>query len=676
MPLRHRLQSMLHDQRALIGTVVVLAVIILMVAWIATSESRNDSYSLLVRQGKAFTNALAEAAQNAMSAEAYYDRFVQKRYSDLVTTVLNMDFRKLTVDTLADFAQDHDLRTVFIFKADSSLLIGASFRGDAATPPRFVQREAEALLAQPENRFTQLLDHDVKTDETTQYYLEIANTLDYVVVVSADAGYYSEAIRQTGIGFLAQRMAQEPGVEYVIYQSTQGIIFSSREVGKLLAIESDSFLHEALQADSTCSRVYNFQEKTVLEIVKPFSNAQYPSGLFRVGVSLDKYYDVSRGYDVQIIILSAVLFVLTALSVLYIGSRRKRREITQQYSDIKSLTDRILEQMRVGIAVIGENGIIQAANEALGRALGISNSTGKRWDDLMPIAELSLAGLAPAAGHQEKEMSFPVGAETKTLLVASSRVRSEDSNSSAVVVIVYDVTKLRHFEREAVRRERLSEMGNLAAGVAHEIRNPLNTISIAAQRLASEFAPKENSAEYLEFTERIKQETRRLNEIITRFLALAKEEKKKRPPVDLAAEIAEFKSFIAAEAAKLRIEISVEATEGLFVEVDQNEFRQVVLNLYNNTKEALAEKPGRIFVRGYRDGTRVVIKFDDSGPGVPAHVRSQLFTPYFTTKEAGTGLGLPTIYRIISGLGGEIALGESILGGACFVISLPIVPHT
>lgn len=666
---------MLHDQRALIVTVIVLAVIILLVGWIATSVSREDSYSLLVRQGKAFTNALAEAAQNAMSAEAYYDRFVQKRYSDLVTSLLNMDFRKLTVDTLADFAQDHDLRTVFIFKADSSLLIGASFRGDAVTPPRFVQREAEALLAQPENRFTQLLDHDVKTDETTQYYLEIANTLDYVIAVSADAGYYSEAIRQTGIGFLAQRMAQEPGVEYVIYQSPQGIIFSSREVGKLLAIESDSFLRAALQSDSTCSRVYDFQDKTVLEIVKPFSNSQYPSGLFRVGVSLDKYYDVSRGYDLQIVILSAVLFILTTLAVLYIGSRRKRREITQQYSDIKSLTDRILEQMRVGIAVISEGGFIQAANAALERALGVSGLTGRRWDEVVTIPEMSLQSFSQTAGHQEKELSYPTGAEVKTLLVASSSVHYEDSESNAVVVIVYDVTKLRHFEREAVRRERLSEMGNLAAGVAHEIRNPLNTISIAAQRLASEFAPKENAREYLEFTERIKQETRRLNEIISRFLALAKEEKKKRPPVDLATEISEFRSFIAAEAAKLRIELSVEATNGLPAEVDQNEFRQVLLNLYNNTKEALAEKPGRILIRGYLDGHQIVIKFDDSGPGVPAHVRSQLFTPYFTTKEAGTGLGLPTIYRIITGLGGNIALGESILGGACFVITLPVAPH-
>jgi two-component system, NtrC family, sensor histidine kinase HydH len=670
MPDIRKFQRAFRDQRAIVTTIIAVAVIFLLLTWIAIRESRQDSFSLLERQGKTFTNALAEAAQNAIAAESYYDRFVQRRYGDLVTTILSIDFRRLSVDTLADFAQDHDLRTVYIFKKDSTLLIGASFRGDPATPPRFVQREAEALLAQPETRFTQLLDHDVKTDETTQYYLEITPSLDMVVVVSADAGYYSEAIRQTGIGFLAQRMAEEPGVEYVIYQSTEGIIFSSRQVGKLLAIESDPFLQSAMLADSATSRVYDFQDKTVLEIVKPFASSQYPSGLFRVGVSLDKYYDVSRGYDIQMVIVSASLFVLATLAIMYLNSRRKRREISQQYSDIKSVTDRIFEQMKVGIAVVSDAGVIQVANAALEQALGAKGLIGRNWDEVAPIDELGFKACI-ASRQQEREVTFPVGPTVKSLMVATSRVSSEDNKSGALVVIVYDTTRFRQYEREANRRERLSEMGNLAAGVAHEIRNPLNTISIAAQRLAAEFAPQENGAEYLEFTERIRQETKRLNEIITRFLALAREDKRKRQSLNLASELSEFKALVEDEAKKAGIEISIQPTVGVRFEAEPNEFRQVLLNLYNNTKEALAGEPGKIAIAGTADAGRVRISFDDSGPGIPVELRTQVFTPYFTTKEAGTGLGLPTVHRIVTGMDGDIQLSESALGGACFIITLP-----
>jgi two-component system, NtrC family, sensor histidine kinase HydH len=673
MPANRKTPSNRFDKRIQIVSVLTPAVLIFILTWIAIRESRNDSYSLLQRQGEAFTNALAEAASNAIAAEANYDRLVQKRYSDLVSTVLDFDLRKVTVDQLAGFAQDHDLRSVFLFKRDSTMVAGASISGDPATPPAFVKKEIESLIAQPENKFTQLLDHDDKTDEDTQYFLEIANTLDYVVVVAADARYYSEAIRETGIGFLAQRMAQEPGVEYIIYQTTDGIIFSSRPITTILSIESDPFLYDALQSDSVTARQYTFQDQQVLEIVKPFTTAQYPYGLFRVGVSLDKYYAVSRGYDIQMILVSIILVTLATLSILYLSSRQKRRLISQQYSDIKSLNDRIFEQMRVGLAVIGDDGLVRAANAAMDRALGKSALVGKYWNEIIGIDELKTDAMAAAGQSIEKEVAYQTSTETKSLLVAASQVKLEESGSFSAVVIVYDVTRLRTYERDAVRRERLSEMGNLAAGVAHEIRNPLNTISIAAQRLAAEFSPQENKEEYAEFTSRIREETRRLNDIITRFLALARDEGKKRKRLDLAIPIDRFASLVNAESAASGITLTTEVSGIVQVEADPDEIHQLLLNLFNNAKEALGGKPGRLAICLADENNQAVLRFEDSGPGIPTDLRAQVFAPYFTTKESGTGLGLATAHRIVTGMSGTIAVVDSTLGGACFEIRLPAV---
>ena len=218
----------------------------------------------------------------------------------------------------------------------------------------------------------------------------------------------------------------------------------------------------------------------------------------------------------------------------------------------------------------------------------------------------------------------------------------------------------------------MSEMGNLAAGVAHEIRNPLNTISIAAQRLASEFVPEQNRDEYLSFTEKIRSETRRLNEIITRFLALAREEKKQRAKVALHPLIDEVVSFVSVEADKVGIEIQTGDVPEVSVEADRDKLKQVFLNLFNNTKEALGGKPGKFRITAQREGDGVEIRVCDDGPGIAPEIRDKVFNPYFTTKETGTGLGLATIHQIIADLGGDIRAGESEWGGVCFVITLPL----
>ncbi|MEA3297386.1 MAG: ATP-binding protein, partial [candidate division Zixibacteria bacterium] len=218
----------------------------------------------------------------------------------------------------------------------------------------------------------------------------------------------------------------------------------------------------------------------------------------------------------------------------------------------------------------------------------------------------------------------------------------------------------------------LSEMGNLAAGVAHEIRNPLNTISIAAQRLASEFDPGEQRESYRAITSQIRAETKRLNEIITRFLALARGEKKRYQPVRLDKLIAEISRFYEMEARKLGIKLSVDVDPGLTIEADSDSLKQVFSNLFNNSKEALDGEPGAIKITAKSHENSVEIMFSDSGPGIDTNIRDRVFSPYFTTRDGGTGLGLPTVYKIISDLGGEVRVQDSEFRGTAFVITFPL----
>jgi len=226
------------------------------------------------------------------------------------------------------------------------------------------------------------------------------------------------------------------------------------------------------------------------------------------------------------------------------------------------------------------------------------------------------------------------------------------------------------YERQALRRERLSEMGNLAAGVAHEIRNPLNTISIAAQRLAKEFAPESGREQYEAFTTQIRTETKRLNEIITRFLALARAEKRHTRTVELGPFLEEVGGLLRVEGDRIGISVSFEAGSDIVIKADPDRLKEVFLNLFNNTKEALSGRPGKFIVVAHREGERIIIAVTDDGPGIPGRLHDRIFAPYYTSKEAGTGLGLTTVQRIISDLGGDVHLDEQYDKGARFVITI------
>ncbi|MEW5994084.1 MAG: ATP-binding protein [Candidatus Zixiibacteriota bacterium] len=672
MPQLRRSLSLGLDQRFTATIVVIVALAVFILTWTGIRQSRTDSFELLVLQGKAFTESLAKAAQNAISSETFYDYLIHLRYTEIAGNVADTRLADLDDAELAQLARRYGLYGLFVYAVDSTPVASSIAAGPRVALPEFVQEEIRQLIGSPESHYVLLLEEGEHPGEAIHYYLEITNTLDRVILIMADALYYVDALQQTQIGYLAQDMARERGVVYIIYQSTEGIIFSSRATGPLLAIESDPFLTDALESDSITHRVYAFQGDNVLELVRPFATTQYPFGLLRVGLSLDGFYAVSRGFDRQMIALAAVLFVLSVVALLYLNSRQRRREIARQYSEMKSVTDKIFDEMRTGVAAVDAAGSITLANAAFENTLGVSGCIGRRWDDVVTLPELSLERITPSRHLTlETEVTVTVDGAEKTLLVAASKFHTDMYQAGGIVVVIYDITRLKEYEHTSARRERLSEMGNLAAGVAHEIRNPLNAISIAAQRLAAECAAGENADEFLAMTEQIRSETKRLDTIITRFLALAREEQERYESINLADFLHRMTDFFTPEATRLQIELSLQVEPDLSITADPDSLKQVFVNLFNNSKEALAGRAGRIEIAAGRRQDSIVISFADSGPGIRPEFREKVFTPYFSTKKAGTGLGLPTVHRIVTKLGGDIRIEQSELGGAKFVMSLP-----
>jgi len=658
------------EKHFLIVVLVILAVTVFIITWFSIKESRSDSYQLLVKQGVAFTEALTQAAQNAIESEHFFDFLVHKRYHEIAIELALEDLKDINDQQLYQMSLNHNLYGIYIYNMDSTLIAGTIVRGPITKIPDYVYKEVCQLISQPKDNYLLLLDEGNKPDEKIHYYIELSNKMDRVILIIADALYYTDALKQTQIGYLAQKMAKENGVEYIIYQSIKGIIFSSRKPGNLLAIESDPFLSQALESDTVMYRKYLFQDREVLELVQPFSTTDYPFGLLRVGLSLNSYHIISKGYDFQMIAVSIILFGLVLVILLYFNSRQKKIELSRQYQQIKSISDKIFEEMSIGVVAVKFDGKIILANNAFEKIFGLKDVIGNNWDKIIKWPELNFSSISTKIEDSfELELTININNNEKYLLVAISKIKQPQN----MVVVVSDITRLRELEKKSMRKERLSEMGNLAAGVAHEIRNPLNTIAIASQRLASEFVPYENKEEYLSFTKQIKNETKRLNDIITRFLSLTREDSKKHQIINLSNLINEFIQLKQYEANSLNIEFNIDVDAELFIEGDINNLRQLFENLYNNAKEAFGNKPGRIKIVGKKLGNSIHLQFADNGPGIPFEKRDRVFMPYYTTKEIGTGLGLATVYQIITDLGGDIKIADSQWGGALFIINFPQV---
>ena len=266
---------------------------------------------------------------------------------------------------------------------------------------------------------------------------------------------------------------------------------------------------------------------------------------------------------------------------------------------------------------------------------------------------------------------------------------------SAVILIplVYSRAKraadrTREAERRALAAERMAEIGAMTGGLAHEIKNPLSTIGLNAQLLAEslrEWAPADASQaaerdRLIKRTDTLRREADRLRDILTDFLRFAGEMKLEPAPADLNTVVEELTDFYLPQAEHVGVMLRTQLLAGpMPVRLDAAHFKQALLNLLINATQAMEAEPEgaarELILRtceGQRSGEPTwEVHVTDTGPGIDPERLSRIFTPYFTTKAGGSGLGLPTTRRIIESHGGEVEVLSEEGRGTDFVIRLP-----
>ena len=244
-------------------------------------------------------------------------------------------------------------------------------------------------------------------------------------------------------------------------------------------------------------------------------------------------------------------------------------------------------------------------------------------------------------------------------------------------------TRLQQTQAQLVRSERMASVGRLAAGVAHEIGNPITALMGMEDLLLEGDLSAEDQKDFLR---RMRKETDRIHTVLRDLLDFARPEGKAEPPsappspADVKGVIDDVVKLVGPQKPFRTVQVETDVKGAPRVGLPAQRLTQVLLNMVMNAGAAIASGPrkeGRVTVRARTQGDRVRIEIEDDGPGVSAAVRDRLFEPFVTTKEVGegTGLGLAVCRGLVESVGGEVSLDPSYVGGARFTVVLPAAPE-
>lgn len=357
--------------------------------------------------------------------------------------------------------------------------------------------------------------------------------------------------------------------------------------------------------------------------------------------------------------------------------------LVQRLARERGLLEAVLNTVQEGVLVIADSGTIEYGNAAAARLLGLSEGalTGAQLWRVLPglrqtlEATLQRGGPRPEVVTRELEVSYPQRRFLRLHLVPFDGEAGDGPGGRRFTAILADITQETLTTEERIESEKVNSILLLAGGVAHELGNPLNSLTIHLQLLGRKLKKLrslddgESARESLRICQ---EEVDRLDGIIANFL----EAIRPRPPdlsdVNPAEVLEEVLHFQGSELENRGIKIDIELpAEPMVILADRNQLKQVFFNLVKNAAEAM--QPGGVLrVRSRRDDESLYLLFGDTGSGIPQEEIAKLFQPYHTTKKGGHGLGMMIVHRIMRDHGGQIGIDSREGVGTVVTLQFPL----
>ncbi|MFH2122448.1 MAG: ATP-binding protein [Pseudomonadota bacterium] len=393
-----------------------------------------------------------------------------------------------------------------------------------------------------------------------------------------------------------------------------------------------------------------------------------------VELDLEQFNKAVRQQLLQIVILSVVLLLVGVGGWLSLLTLEGLKGSQSRLSRIKAFRDILISSLPVGLIVTDSQGKILLCNQfAEQMASVVENEVVGAVPEsvLAPALAQALEDQKIATvGPVQKEILLPdVKGQMRTLQLHSRSVVDSDGTSAGVMLLIQDLSQVKSLEEELRRSERLAALGKMAAGVAHELRNPLSSIKGLAILLKSRFQEESSDQETADI---LVQEVERLNRSIGELLDYARPQKLNKENILPEEVVRKAVSLIRMDAESMGVRINVVMADNLpFLSADQDKLNQVFLNLFLNSIQAM-EQGGALDIQVMAEGKNVLFTIKDTGCGVRKEDLPRIFDPYFTTKPEGTGLGLAMSMKIVEEHGGTMTFQSEKDVGTTVIVSLPV----
>jgi two-component system sensor histidine kinase HydH len=393
-----------------------------------------------------------------------------------------------------------------------------------------------------------------------------------------------------------------------------------------------------------------------------------------VGLDMAPVAAANRADTRQTLLVALAMLLVGGTGLLLLFVSQQFAATRSTLDRIKAFSDTLVTQLPMGLVAVDDRNCISACNPAGAEILG------QAPQDLLarPVAEALPAGMwsrIEAAGtrpsrHPEEIEARRADGRPLPLEIVWSQPSDDQGRRQGTVVLFRDVSELQSLRRTVARSQRLAAVGRLAAGVAHEIRNPLSSI----KGFATHFRQRDPAdPEYRAIADLMIQEVDRLNRVVTQMIEFARPADLARRPVAVNRLVREALTLVASRAdAGGHAVAFTPADPEVRLDLDPDQIRQVLLNLFINAFEAMGGE-GQLTVTVDPEGqpAGALIRVGDTGPGIDATAQQRVFDPYFSTKPSGTGLGLAIVHNIVEAHGGKVTVDSQPGKGTVVTVFLP-----
>jgi two-component system sensor histidine kinase HydH len=662
--------------RYLIILSAFLFILMIVSAYYELLENKKEVYHMLEESARSLVNTIEKSSVNTIISDQEIEELLTQHLFAVARNVRRLDSLAYLSDNLLEhISQESGVYRINVFskngvKIFTNLLSDTMHTlADKHSPLDYLKpilegKKSELVIGFKPARFEE--------GERFAVAVSRAGRKGGAIVVNFDAQSFLDFRREVGFGKLIQDVGQQSGVDYIVLQSSNEIIAANKSVEGISFFKDDEFLRNAFENEQVLTRTTEFQGHSVFEVVKTLSINGTKYGLFRIGLTMDEINSVQMRMYRRAFILTFVLFVLTVILVSVVITNQNYRIISEDYKKIKSLTNNILENFSLGVITIDKDNLVKIFNKF---ALKIFDFESDQVDN-KNILEFDFLKKSKLKELFEKklvvsdlELNIIIKGEEKILRVNSFEI-SENGQLQFYTITIEDVTELKQNELIKNQNEKLIAMGELASSVAHEIRNPLNSIMMISQRLESEFQPSNKSDLFASLSKVLKDESSRVNKIVEDFIKFA------RPPklIPVSTKVSNFfeslKPIVDMMVKDKKIKFKFKIEQDNTIKIDIEQMRQVFINLIQNAIDAI-DSEGEILITYNFKNNKNIFEVTDTGKGISPDKIGKIFNIYFTTKKEGTGLGLSIVQRIILQHNGTIVARSELGKGTTFKITLP-----